>query len=719
MPQPRNQSTMPPPRDHSKGRWLLALPAVCPCEGIAPEPLLASLVSLAADVASRRAGDASAFPVLRCAVRQAVRLAGLLRAFLEEVQDATSSTLPFSAVLGLTELHVAMQKTRFLLTDCARRGARLWVLVNAGLITSELRLCLGSVAAAMDVLPRSVVDVSVDSGELGRLVSDQAWRAVVRPDAGDRLAVRSIRSIMNQFKKGVAPEAEDVMRVLRRIGVQSWLECSEEVAFLDGELSARSDAGDENSSEVVLINSLRAFLVYCRVVLFDHIDSKQADAAAVRPATCPDWIRPEALQCPITLELMTDPVTVCTGQTYDRASISRWMKAGCRTCPVTGERLRAADLVPNAALLRIIERMLLSNGVSLPEPSSRHHHGDVGSSAVPFSTAAAGAARLAVAHILAQFSTGSTEERRKATCEARKLSKHSLYYRALFVEANAVPWLLCLLSSMDASVQDNAVASLLSLSKHPGGRAALVEAGGIGLVVDIVNVGAKAEAQQNAVAILFYLSSKIEYAEEIGRFPEAIPTLVRLIREGASRGRKNAMVSLYGLLQSPSNHAKAVTAGAVAALAGLLSSDGDLACDTISVLARIAEQPAGALAMLAHPGLVTCLVEFLAASASRSGKDHCVGLLVSLCRHGGDKVVALLGTMRGLMGSLHSLVADGSPITSKKARSLINVIHRHYELSRPSSLPAPVPDAGRDRVVRVVHATRPLSEYIVQRDRYV
>ncbi|EMS68567.1 U-box domain-containing protein 19 [Triticum urartu] len=532
-----------PPRSQPKRRRPLALPAVCPCEGIAPEPLLASLVSLTADVASRRAGDASAFPVLRRGTRQAVRLAGLLLAFLEEIQDA-AATLSHSAVVGLTELHVAMQKMRFLLTDCARRGGRLWVLVNAELIASELRLCLGSVAAAMDVLPTSIVGASVESGELGRLVSDQAWRAVVRPDAGDKLAVRSIRSIMDTFKMGVAPEADDVMRVLRRIRVESWF-VAEEIAFLDGELSARFDAGDENSSEVVLLNNLMAFLVYCRVVLFDHIDSKQSDATAARPATCPEWIRPEALQCPITLELMTDPVTVSTGQTYDRASITRWMKAGCRTCPVTGEKLRTADLVPNAAL-----------------------------------------------YIVAQFSTGSTEERRKATSEARKLSKHSVFYRALFVEANAVPWLLCLLSCMDASVQDNAVASLLNLSKHPGGRTALVEAGGIGLVVDIVNVGAKAETQQNAVAILFYLSSNAEYAEEIGRFPEAIPTLVRLIKEGAHRGRKNAMVSLYGLLQSPSNHAKAVAAGAVVVLAGLLSSDrdGDLACDTVSLLAtRLAQ----------------------------------------------------------------------------------------------------------------------------------
>lgn len=698
------------PRE-SRCRRLLSLLAVYPCEGIAPAPLLSSLLSLAADLASRRT-DAAAFPVLRRGVRQAVRIAGLLLAFLEEIQDVavttTTAALPSSAVLGLTELHVAMQKLRFLLTDCARRGARLWLLVNAGLAASELRVVLGSVATALDALPKEVVDASVEAGELARLASEHAWRASVRPDAGDERAARSVRSILEQFKAGVSPDAEDARRVLEHIGVSSWWECSEEIAFLEDEMHTRmAGAGDDSScSDAVLINSLMAFLVYCRVVLFDEIDAngKAADVG-VGPARCPDWIRPEALQCPITLDLMTDPVTVSTGQTYDRASITRWIKAGCRTCPVTGERLRTADVVPNAALRGIIERMLLTNGVSLPagaSGSSGHRHGALGNTAAPFGPAAAGAARLAVAHIVAQLSTGSTAERRKATCEARKLCKHSVFYRACLVEANAVPWLLCLLSSTDASVQDNAVASLLNLSKHPRGRAALFEAGGVGLVVDVINVGARAEARQNAAAVLFYLSSTAEHAEEIGRIPEAIPTLVQLIREGAHRGRKNAMVSLYGLLQCASNHGKAVAAGAVAALAGLLSVDrDDLGTDAVALLARLAEQPAGAQAVLARPGLVARVVEALATSASRSGKDHCVALLVSLCRHGGDKVVALLGRMPGLMASLYTVVADGtSPQTCKRARALLNLIHRHYEMDGTTPA-APASEAG-ERVVRVL-----------------
>ncbi|KAL6846083.1 hypothetical protein ACP4OV_023531 [Aristida adscensionis] len=705
----------PPPPTQPRRRRLLSLPAVCPCEGIAPAPLLASLLSLAADLAGRRTGDAGAFPVLRGGVRQAVRIAGLILAFLEEIQDAaatatataTAAALPSSAVLGLTELHVALQKLRFLLTDCARRGARLWVLVNAGLAASEIRLVLGSVAAAMDVLPRGVAEASVEAAELARLVSEQAWRAAVRPDAGDERAARAVRSILEQFRRGASPDAEDARRVLDRIGVTTWDECSEEIAFLEDELRTRLDgtgAGDDGGSDAVLLNSLTAFLVYCRVVLFDRIDANpkaDAAAAAARPARCPDWIRPDALQCPITLDLMTDPVTVCTGQTYDRASITRWIKAGCRTCPVTGERLRTADVVPNAALRGIIERMLLSNGVSLSDASSGHRHGALGNTDVPFGPAAAGAARLAVAYIVAQLSTGSTAERRKATSEARKLCKHSVFYRACLVEANAVPWLLCLLSSTDASVQDNAVASLLNLSKHPRGRAALFEAGGVGLVVDVINVGARAEAQQNAAAILFYLSSDPEHAEEIGRIPEAIPTLVQLVRDGAPRGRKNAMVSLYGLLQCGGNHGKAVSAGAVAALAALLSGDrDDLAGDALALLARLAEQPAGALAVLARPGLVARVAEALAAAAPRSGKekDHGVALLVALCRHGGEKVVALLGRMPGLMASLYTLVADGSPQTCKRARALLNLIHRHYEMTQPA---APASDAG-ERVVHVL-----------------
>jgi hypothetical protein len=75
-----------------------------------------------------------------------------------------------------------------------------------------------------------------------------------------------------------------------------------------------------------------------------------------------------------------------------------------------------------------------------------------------------------------------------------------------------------------------------------------------------------------------------------------------------------------------------------------------------------------------------------------------VSLLASLCRHGGDKVVALMGKMPALMPALYALMADGSPVAGKRARWLINEIHRVYEHRQP---PPPVAPPAGDRVIRV------------------
>ena len=64
---------------------------------------------------------------------------------------------------------------------------------------------------------------------------------------------------------------------------------------------------------------------------------------------------PDALFCPISLELMVDPVTVVeTGQTYDRAAIKSWLYTHS-TDPITNVELRGKKLVPNIAIRQILQ----------------------------------------------------------------------------------------------------------------------------------------------------------------------------------------------------------------------------------------------------------------------------------------------------------------------------------------------------------------------------
>ncbi|EOX92452.1 hypothetical protein QUC31_003644 [Theobroma cacao] len=64
---------------------------------------------------------------------------------------------------------------------------------------------------------------------------------------------------------------------------------------------------------------------------------------------------PSFFRCPISLDVMKSPVSLCTGVTYDRASIQRWLDSGHNTCPATMQVLQSKEFVPNRNLQRLIQ----------------------------------------------------------------------------------------------------------------------------------------------------------------------------------------------------------------------------------------------------------------------------------------------------------------------------------------------------------------------------
>ncbi|TYG61252.1 hypothetical protein ES288_D07G132600v1 [Gossypium darwinii] len=85
---------------------------------------------------------------------------------------------------------------------------------------------------------------------------------------------------------------------------------------------------------------------------------------------------PQYFICPISLQIMKDPVTAVTGITYDRESIEQWLKTSKHTtCPVTKQALPSdSDLTPNHTLWRLIQAWSAanaSNGMDLiPTPKT-------------------------------------------------------------------------------------------------------------------------------------------------------------------------------------------------------------------------------------------------------------------------------------------------------------------------------------------------------------
>ncbi|CAE5963092.1 unnamed protein product [Arabidopsis arenosa] len=64
---------------------------------------------------------------------------------------------------------------------------------------------------------------------------------------------------------------------------------------------------------------------------------------------------PSQFQCPISYELMKDPVIIASGITYDRENIEKWFESGYQTCPVTNTVLTSLEQIPNHTIRRMIQ----------------------------------------------------------------------------------------------------------------------------------------------------------------------------------------------------------------------------------------------------------------------------------------------------------------------------------------------------------------------------
>jgi hypothetical protein len=80
--------------------------------------------------------------------------------------------------------------------------------------------------------------------------------------------------------------------------------------------------------------------------------------AAAAPPPTPAATPPENLMCPISIDLLVDPVFAADGHTYSRAEIQAWLDTGKRTSPKTNEPLAHTILTPNHLARSMVQEYL-------------------------------------------------------------------------------------------------------------------------------------------------------------------------------------------------------------------------------------------------------------------------------------------------------------------------------------------------------------------------
>ena len=84
---------------------------------------------------------------------------------------------------------------------------------------------------------------------------------------------------------------------------------------------------------------------------------------------------PASLCCPITLMLLSDPVTTADGHTYERRALTEWFDRGHRSSPVTRKRLASREMHTNFLARQAVEsyqqKVSGNDSPTKPSPPSR------------------------------------------------------------------------------------------------------------------------------------------------------------------------------------------------------------------------------------------------------------------------------------------------------------------------------------------------------------
>ncbi len=604
----------------------------------------------------------------------------LLSPLLEEIRDA-HHPLPPSAVEAFHKLHHIMHSTKLLLDEC-QEGSCFCLLMKNAAVSEKFYNLNKSLSATLESLPLELFELSDEIREQVELVCTQVQRAQLYVDPAEECLYMEVVDMLHHVEREETPDLSDLQKLFTTLDLNSNADCEREMRKLEDELTIDSD-NSEITSSIGLVQYGKCVLYGVGQMEHSENSSRESGNSSVGDAgelsssgrevsTSP----PDEFRCPISLDLMVDPVIVASGQTYDRSSIARWIEAGHLTCPKSGQNLPHMTLIPNYVLRSLISRWCEEHDIPFDKQDKG---GKKGGSMEHIATtkAALEATKMTATFLVGKLMNGSPEVKKQAAYELRLLAKCSMDNRMCIADAGAIPLLVMLLESNDSKTQENAVTALLNLSIFDKNKTIIVDAGALDPIIEVLRSATSMEARENAAATLFSLSVVDDYKVQIGSKPMAIAALVVLLRDGTpERGKHDAATALINLAVCDANKPNIVAAGAVQILVSLLQDDeAGITDDALRVLALVAGCPQGLEALNMEATAVAVLIRHLR-SGSPKGKENAIVVLHALCKSGGDEVLSRVLQVSGAIHWLRSLLTGGTPRAKRRAASLLKLLQR-------------------------------------------
>ncbi|XP_050215037.1 U-box domain-containing protein 30-like [Mercurialis annua] len=370
---------------------------------------------------------------------------------------------------------------------------------------------------------------------------------------------------------------------------------------------------------------------------------------------------PSVFICPISLETMQDPVTLCTGQTYERFNIVKWLSLGHYTCPTTMQELWDDTLTPNNTLHHLIYSWFSQKYLGFKK-RSEDVHGRV--TEVLDS--------LKNKKIKGQVRVQSLKELRQL------VSMHNTAKKAV-LENGGVVFLINLLGPFTShALGSEIIGILVNLDLESASVENLMQPSRVSLMVDMLNEGS-IETKINCTKLIEILMKGNDFNS---KNVSSLSLLVGLLRLVKDKRYPNGVSAGLGLLKSLCLHesirSSVVSIGAVPQLVELLPSLNherlELALYILDVLSTVTE---GKLALKDCANTIPNVVRLLM-KVSENCTQFGLSILWAVCEVAPEEC-GPLAVEAGLAAKLLLVIqSDCTPALKRRSSELLKLCSLNY-----------------------------------------
>ncbi|KAE8731829.1 chromosome condensation regulator family protein [Hibiscus syriacus] len=370
---------------------------------------------------------------------------------------------------------------------------------------------------------------------------------------------------------------------------------------------------------------------------------------------------PSVFRCPISLDLMKSPVSLCTGVTYDRSSIQQWLESGHDTCPATMQVLPSKDFIPNLTLHRLINLWIQSSTL---RPGSNSARLLPGTSDVPAKLLIEKIERLCCVDSLSrvsEFVSRCEENRRfvvRSDCFVEVIAG-VLTKKCVEIEA-----LETTLGILDLILSENGVKERLNKLILKSNR----ESHFLSAIVFILQNGSL-DSKVKSVRVLDSLAFDSESKRRISDSQDLISILLHLLQTNKSRSLNDAVTSILSTVSTTrSIKSRLIENGVVEIVSNSITEK------SLKLLATLSSCSEGRSAISSNPKCVAEVVENLLKVSKTATEDAVVVLWSVCCLKKEEKVREAVVEGNGVTKVLVIMQREGEGTVKMMCRDLVKAL---------------------------------------------